>query len=166
MESSAKAAERVMSPRYRLVAMLGVLLVAGLACFMRESARDWDFYYRLSAATYNSGEFDMRGEDVLLLTRCVFMHDWVFYLPVLGLAVVLIVIRRKTASAVVRHSFVAVFVMLVLAYLAVYLPVAKPEWWWGGRPEGLIKAAKGHAAIYEQALKREEELRNKPRHEE
>ncbi|MCW1926253.1 hypothetical protein OKA05_27110 [Luteolibacter arcticus] len=161
MELSGKNAS-LTSHHRRWIAFIGTIAVAVLAYLISESLRDWDFYYRLTlAASGSEASLDLRGERSPWLTRVILSHEWALYLPALILAVALIAVPRKTASFAAELSGAAALVTLTLGYLAAYLPVAKPDWWWTGRPEELIGVAERQASFYQAAAEARKEDRKK-----
>jgi hypothetical protein len=159
MESSGDNTSRIASPNYAWAVLFGVLMVVGLAYLTGESLRDWDFYYRLTMAAAGNDPIDLRGESSAWLTRVIYSHAWALYVPAFVLAVTLIFVPRKKPSSAAMLSVVAALITITIGYLAAYLPVAKPDWWWTGRPEELIEVAKRHADFDRAAGEREIEKR-------
>jgi hypothetical protein len=99
---------------------------------MAFSLEDWNFYYHLSSG------LGLNSQEGPMLTRIVWTHKWSLMIPSGALCVALIWGRAKSPWFACTFSLVAIITVIVIAYLAAYLPVAKPEWWGSKRPMELL----------------------------
>ena len=118
--------------RYWVVGAIGICATALAGLLGHVSLDDWDFYYRLADGV------GLASSDGPWITRIVGTHRWILLVPTLFLAGVLIWGRCKPPWFAWTISLLSVLGVLLIAYSAAYLPVAKPEWWGGGRPYEII----------------------------
>lgn len=118
--------------RYWTLGTIGIgltALVGGLAAF---SLEDWDFYYRLTSG------IGLNVPEGPLLSRVVWACKWTLMIPTLALGGALAWGRAKPPWFACMLSLAGLLSVFILAYLAAYLPVAKPEWWGGKRPMEIL----------------------------
>lgn len=123
------------SPLYWTISTIVFTLCGALSFSLVISLEDWDFFVRSTFAAAGSSPIGLFYIDGPYLSRLIFSNQWILATPVFALGVFLLLDPSKSFYRLAIASLTAAFIVLLTSFLTAYLPVAKPEWWFGDRPD-------------------------------